>query len=153
MRVITQADQRWALGSIKSLNLLANVLAMQTAADQGAQEAILLRDAHIIEGCSSNVFIVKNGQVFTTPEQPAMLSGITRQVVLRLLHQLSIPHQQGPLSADQLESADEIWLTSSTKEVTPVIAVNDQPVGDGQAGPLWHRVFQAYQTQLEADDE
>jgi D-alanine transaminase len=145
IRAVTLADTRWADCHIKSTNLLPNVLQRQTAIDAGADEAILLRDQHAIEGTTSNLFIVKDDILRTPPQSRHMLGGITREVIIELCHENYIVVQEKPISEDALHDADEIWLTSSTREIMPVTTLNLHAVGKGVPGPHWLQMIDLYQ--------
>ncbi len=138
-------DIRWARCDIKAVTLLANVLARREAARRGAAEAILVRDGEVTEGAASNVFAVLGGVLVTPPKGPRLLPGITRDVVLELAAAEGIPAREAPVAADDLDRAEEIWLTSSTRELVPVTRLDGVPVGDGRPGPLWRRLDAAYQ--------
>jgi D-alanine transaminase len=144
--VITCADTRWQLCHIKSISLLSNVLLRQQAVETGAVEAILIRDDYVTEGAASNVFIVQKGVVMTPPKGPFLLSGITRDLILEVMATAQLPYQETAISAAQLRVAEEIWITSSTREILPVIMLDDKPVSDGKPGPLWSHVWQLFQT-------
>jgi D-alanine transaminase len=145
IRVITLDDIRWHRCDIKATTLLANVLARAVATDEGADEAILVRDGAAMEGTASNLFIVSNGLLITPPDSHEVLPGITRDLVLELAAANGIPYAQASIGVDELGHADEIWLTSSTREVAAVVDLNGTPVGDGRPGPLWHRMDALYQ--------
>jgi D-alanine transaminase len=117
LSAITVPDLRWQRCDIKSVNLLANVLARQQAREAGADEAILTRDGEALEGSSSNLYVVRDGVVITPPEQSRMLSGITRAVILKLAEQHRVPVQQRAIAVDELNSADEVWISSSLREL------------------------------------
>jgi len=142
--VITLPDQRWDRCDIKSVALLANVLARQHAADQSAVEAILLRDGMLTEGAASNVFVVTDGVVRTPALSPAILSGVTRAFLLDVIRDGGQPCREEPVSEEDLRVADEIWLTSSTKELIPVTRLDGQPVGSGLPGPAWREALDRY---------
>jgi len=142
---ITLEDIRWQNCYIKSLNLLPNCIANESAHRQEAQEAILLRDNIVTEGTSSNVFVIKNGHVLTTPITPHILNGITRHLTLTILQQQNIPYSETDIPLTTLREADEIWITSSTREIAPVINLDKSPVADGKPGPIWQRVYADYQ--------
>ncbi len=151
LKVITLEDIRWHRCDIKATTLLANVLARAQASKEGADEAILIRDGAAVEGSASNLFIVSNGLLITPPNSKELLPGITRDLVLELAAQAGIPLAQAQIGVAELEAADEIWLTSSTREVSAVVQLNDQPVGDGTPGERWRQMdhlFQAYKEQL-----
>jgi len=160
---ITLEDIRWKYCHIKTIALLPNVLLRQQALDAGAVEAILIRDNEVTEGAASNLFIVRDGVIITPPKGPVLLPGITRDLVLELAQQTDIPCRETSISPDELKAADEIWLTSSTKEILPVTRLDGQAVGTDPAdkpGPLWQRMIAIYQDykqqypdQIEAQDK
>lgn len=145
LAVVTLADSRWARCQIKATTLLANVLHKQDATAQGADDALLVRDGLVIEATASNAFAVLDGVVVTPPVDPGMLTGVTRNLVLELAAGAGIETREAPLPAADLVHASELWLTSSTREVSPVTRVDGQPVGDGRPGPLWRRIDGLYQ--------
>ncbi len=138
-------DERWGRCDIKAITLLANVLARQTAVEQGAIEAILLRDGRLTEGAASNVFVVHGDVVRTPPLDRGILPGITRRFVLDLLEGHSRPVFEEAILESDLRTADEIWLTSSTKEILAVTRLDGQPVGVGRPGPVWRETLDGYQ--------
>ena len=148
---VTLEDIRWGRCDIKSTALLPNVLATQQAQVRGAEEAILIRDGRLTEGASSNIFVVREGRVRTPPTSHAILAGITREVVIELLRSASIPIEEVDVPASDLDRAEEIWRSNSTREVAPITQLNGSPVGDGRPGPLWLRIralFDAYKERL-----
>ena len=145
---ITREDERWANCYIKSLNLLPNILAKQEAHDAGAFEAILIRDGVVTEGSSSNVFIVKNGTVITPPLSKHILAGITRMAVLNILKETGIPYEEKNFSEKELLGADEVFITSTTSEVLPVVSINGLPVGSGKPGELTKRIYKEFQKRI-----
>lgn len=150
--VISRRDTRWARSCIKSTSLLANVLAAAEAHRDNAAETLFTdADDGVLEGSSSNVFAVIDGRVVTPSLRESILSGITRSVIQRILARLGQPQttvEHLPLSA--LRRAEEIWISSSTREVLPVTQLDGQPVGDGRPGPVWAEVQNALQ--VENDD-
>jgi branched-chain amino acid aminotransferase len=131
--------------AIKSCNLLNNVLAVREAQARGAVEALMLNAAgDLAEGASSNVFLVKRGRVSTPPLEAGILAGITREVVLELLPDLGIEARETRLGVEDLRAADEVFITSSLREVAPVRAVDGRPVGEGRPGPVTTAVLSAY---------
>jgi D-alanine transaminase len=142
---VTVEDVRWQWCYIKSINLLPNILLRQQAVDEGAEEAILIREGWVTEGAASNVFIVRGGKLVTPPQSALLLPGITRDLVVELAGQNGIDCEQAPISAEELHAADEIWLTSSTREILPVTRLDGKPVGSGDPGSLWRRVYDIYQ--------
>jgi len=150
IRAITLEDNRWKHCNIKAITLLPNVLLRQEAVDAGTAEAILIKDGFAIEGAASNIFIVSNGILITPPNSPALLPGITRDLILELAVNNAIPHREADIPLDELLSADEIWLTSSTREISPVIMLDDTTVDEGAPGPVWKRMISLYQDYKEA---
>ncbi len=142
---ITARDFRWEKCHIKSTSLLGNVLARQMSADVGATETILLRAGFVTEASSSNVFVVKNGKVAAPPQDNLILLGITYDLVVRLANEGKLDLAIRPVSEAELRSADEIWISSSTKEVLAVTSLDGKPVGAGKPGPLFRRMHALYQ--------
>lgn len=152
---ITLDDPRWHLCHLKAITLLANVLLRQAAVDAGAVEAILVRNGQVTEGAASNLFVCLEGWLVTPPKSPLLLPGITRDLVLELAERYGIPWREETLSFEQLRSASEVWLTSSTREILPVTRLDGQPVGEGTPGPIWRRLwvlYQAYKDRLRQGD-
>ncbi|HHJ81373.1 MAG TPA: D-amino acid aminotransferase [Candidatus Tenderia electrophaga] len=147
---ISLEDIRWKYCHIKAIALLPNILLRQQAIEAGAQEAILIRDGLITEGAASNLFMVKDGLIKTPAKGPFLLPGITRDLVLELAAANNIQYQEGSFGLDELQQADEIWLSSSTKEVLPVTRLDDKAVGNGQPGPVWQRMRRLYQDYKQA---
>jgi D-alanine transaminase len=151
VRAITLNDLRWARCDIKAISLLGNVLLRQQALDADAAEAILLRDGSVTEGAASNIFVVLDGIIVTPPKGPALLPGITRDLVLELVEAAGLSYREASISETELRKAREIWLTSSSREVVPVTMLDGVIVGDGSPGALWkqlHRLFQDYKARL-----
>ena len=147
---VTTADIRWARCDIKAIALLANALLRQQAIDQGAVEAILVRDGVVTEGAASNIFVVKNGRLITAPKGPFILPGITRDLVVEIARAHGINCDELPVKLETLSSADEVWLTSSTKEILPITRIDDKPVGSGKPGPMHARMFALYKEYKQA---
>jgi D-alanine transaminase len=146
---VTVADNRWLRCDIKSVSLLANCLLRQAAVDAGAVESVLLREGMLTEGSASNIFLVKNGVIMTPPKSNFILPGITYDVVIELARANGMPLDIRQVSEAEVRSADELWLTSSTKEVLPISTLDGKPVGHGEQagrpGPLAARMNQLYQ--------
>ncbi|MBS1230850.1 MAG: D-amino acid aminotransferase [Proteobacteria bacterium] len=142
--VITTADIRWGRCDLKSVALLANILARQQAADANCTEAIMLRDGLLTEGSATNVFCVKNGVIITPAKDHRILPGITYDVVLELAVRHGAAHQVRDVSEAELRSADELWLTSSTKEVLAITTLDGKPVGSGKPGPVTRQMHEWY---------
>jgi len=145
VKALTMEDNRWEMCHVKATTLLANVLLRQQAVEQGCAEAILIRNGTVTEGAASNLFAVIDG-VLTTPKKTMdILPGITRQVILELAKAHDMTHCEATISVQQLQTAREIWITSSTREIVPVIELNGQPVGDGKPGAVWQTMNQLFQ--------
>ena len=147
---ITLEDIRWKHCHIKAIALLPNILLRQQAIDAGAQEAILIRDGQVTEGAASNLFIIKNGIIKTPPKGPFLLPGITRDLVLELATDNDLPYEETDITQAELFDADEIWLSSSTKEVLPVTQLDEVIVGNGTPGPVWQKMILLYRAYKQA---
>jgi D-alanine transaminase len=148
---VTARDFRWEKCQIKSTSLLGNVLARQISADAGATETILLRDGNVTEASASNVFVVKNGVVAAPPRDNLILLGITYELLVRLAEEGAVRLEIRPIAEAELRAADEVWLTSSTKEVLAVTTLDGKPVGTGKPGALFrrmHALFQEHKAKL-----
>jgi D-alanine transaminase len=142
---VTARDFRWEKCHVKSTSLLGNVLARQISADAGATETILIRDGHVTEASASNVFIVKDGVVVAAPQDNLILLGITYELLVKLAAQGALELDVRPFTEAELRAADEVWLSSSTKEVLAVATIDGKPVGDGKPGPVFRRMHALYQ--------
>ena len=147
---VTLEDIRWQWCDIKAITLLANVLMRQQAADQDAAEALLIRDGLVMEGSSSNVFVIKTGVICTPPKSPLMLPGITRDLILELAQAQGLDCRECDITETELRNADEIWISSSTREIVPVTRLDGKAVGDGTPGPLWHVMMDHYRQYKDA---
>ena len=146
---LTVADTRWARCDIKSTALLPNVLAQQQAKEAGAHEAIFVRDGIALEGSHSNLFAVRAGEVWTYPACNYILDGITRVAVLELAAAMGIPVRLSAIPLADLYAADEVFLTGTTTEVLPVVAVDGRRIGHGLPGPVTAKLREAYLLQVE----
>ena len=143
--IITVPDQRWARRDIKSVALLAQVLAKQAAAEAGVAEAWMVEDGEVTEGGSSTAFIVTaDGRIVTRPLSHAVLPGITRQSVMRLASEAQLRVEERPFTVAEAAGAAEAFLTSATSLVLPVVTIDGKPVGDGRPGPLTRRLREIY---------
>ncbi|WMJ07271.1 D-amino acid aminotransferase [Nitrosomonas sp. sh817] len=142
---ITAIDNRWIRCDVKAISLLPNVLLRQLAVDVHALETILIRDSFLTEGAASNIFIVSNNVLLAPPKSHLMLPGITYDVVLELAAANGIPHEIRQISEHEIRKADEILLTSSTKEIMPITLLDNQAVGGGKPGELFARLHTLYQ--------
>ncbi len=151
VKAFSMEDSRWKLCDTKAITLLANVLLRQTAVDNGGAEAILFKDGYLTEGAASNVFAVLDGILITPPKSPAILPGITRDIILEIARKNNIPCAEQTIAQTDLKKASEIWITSSTREIIPVVDLDDQMIGNGKPGPVWktfYKLFQEYKQSL-----
>ena len=142
---ITAVDNRWLRCDIKAIALLPNVLLRQEAVQAGCVEAVLLRDGCMTEGAASNIFVVRNNVLLAPPKNHLMLPGITYDVVLELAQAAGIRHEVREIPEAELRSAQEVWLTSSTREVLAITRLDGTPVGNGKPGPMFSRMYALYQ--------
>ncbi|MFZ2540744.1 MAG: D-amino acid aminotransferase [Gallionella sp.] len=143
---VTAPDNRWLRCDIKAIALLPNVLLRQMAIDAGCAETILIRDNKFMtEGSASNIFVVKNGKLLAPPKDNLMLPGITYDVVLEIATANHIPHEVRRIAAAEVFDADELLLTSSTKEVLAITTLDGKPVGTGKPGEMFAKLHQLYQ--------
>lgn len=147
---VTADDIRWQRCDIKAIALLANALLRQQAIEQQAAEAILIREGVVTEGAASNIFFVKDDHLVTPPKGPFILPGITRDLVVEIAHANGIACDEQPIKATLLPSADELWLTSSTKEILPITRLDGKPVGRGKPGPMHAKLFALYKEYKQA---
>ncbi|MEK7304487.1 MAG: aminotransferase class IV, partial [Pseudomonadota bacterium] len=142
---ITVPDIRWQRCDIKAIALLPNVLMRQQATEQGAAEAILLRDGLMTEGSASNIFLVLKGMLVTPPKGPYILPGVTRDLALELARAHGLACEERAVTESELRSTDELMLSSSTKELLPITRLDGKPVGNGKPGALHARLHALYQ--------
>lgn len=147
IRAVTVPDRRWARVDIKTVQLLPNVLSYQTALDQGADDAVLVRDGIALEGAASNLFFVFDGTVVTHPATNRILPGITRHVVLELAEALETPMALRAVQVEEIREADEIFFTGTVSEVRPCVEVDGRPVGNGTAGPVTRKLLDAFRNE------
>lgn len=151
VKAITLEDSRWQFCNIKAIALLAHLLHRQEAVDHDCAEAILIKDGLVTEGAASNVFAVIEGVLVTPPKDNRILAGITRDVILELAEKNTIPHCERDISLAELKTATEIWVTSSTREIIPVVELDGVTVADGKVGAVWYtmnNIFQTYKQSL-----
>jgi D-alanine transaminase len=146
---VSARDFRWERGDIKSISLLGNVLARQMSADHGATETIMFRDGHLTEAAASNVWVVHEGAVLGAPKSEHVLEGIRYELIRELCEEEGIAYNLRPIAETDVFSADELLLSSATKEILPVTSLDGEPVGHGalrgKPGPVYARLFEAYQ--------
>jgi D-alanine transaminase len=142
---VVREDIRWLRCDIKATALLAAVMLRQEADEAGVEEAILVRDGLALEGSTSNLFIVLDGVLITPPKGRLLLPGITRDLVLELADRAGLPSREADVPVAALHDAEEVWITSSTREVMPVTRIDGRPVGAGRPGAYWKRIDDQYQ--------
>lgn len=142
---VSAADFRWARCDLKTTALLANCLLRQVAVDKGCAETVLFRDGFLTEGAASNIFVVRDGVMLAPPKSHLMLPGITYDVVLELAATHGLEHRVREILEDEVRTADELWLTSSTKEVLAITSLDGRPIGDGRPGPVGREMHAWYQ--------
>lgn len=147
-KAVLTEDIRWLRCDIKTLNLLPNVLAKQKAIENGAVEAIMHRGNIVTEGSASNVFIVKDGTVYTHPANNYILNGITRQKVLEICRKNKIAVHEETFTVDDLFQADEVFITATKLDIIPIIQVNDQIIGNGKRGKVAETVLQDFRASI-----
>ncbi|GMR12338.1 MAG: aminotransferase class IV [Gemmatimonadota bacterium] len=141
---ITVPDRRWSRVDVKTISLLPNVLAQQAASDAGVANAVFVKDGNALEGTHNNLFAVFDGVVTTHPATHEILHGITRAVVLELAGRMGISVEQRAIPVEEFRSADEIFFTGTTTEIHPAVSLDGHRVGDGTAGPVTRRLFEAF---------
>jgi D-alanine transaminase len=142
---VSAQDNRWLRCDIKSISLIGNCLLRQLSAEAGAVETILFRHGKLTEASASNVFIVKRGVIYSPPKTNLILPGITYDVVVELARANGVPLEFRDIPEADVRSADELWVTSSSKEVLAVVELDGKRIGDGRPGPVFRRMYQLYQ--------
>jgi len=142
---VTAVDDRWHRCDIKSISLIGNCLLRQVSVDAGAVETILFRDGKLTEASASNVFVVKGGRILSPAKSNLILPGITYDVVLELAQSGGLPLELRDVSEAEVRGADELWVTSSSKEVLAIVTLDGKPVGEGKPGPMFRRMYALYQ--------
>lgn len=151
IRAVLAEDKRWHHCDIKSTSLLGNILAKKKATDAGCDEAILHRDQVVTEGSSTNVWVVKDGTVFTRPADHFILNGITRMRILSILAAENIPHEEKAFTTGELLSADEVFISSTTKEIVPVIEVDGKKISNGWPGEMTKKLQSLFVKEIEKE--
>ncbi len=151
VKAISMDDTRWQLCNIKAITLLGNILHRQAAVDKGCAEALLVKDGYLLEGAASNVFAVFDGVLCTPPKTNEILPGITRDVILDLAKRNNISCSEDKIPFSKIKNATELWVTSSTREIVPIVELDGDIIGDGKPGSVWHtmhNILQAYKQSL-----
>lgn len=141
----TAVDFRWQRCDIKSISLIGNCLLRQLSADAGEAETILLRDGLLTEASASNVFIVKSGVIQAPPKSNLILPGITYDVVVEIAGNAGLPLELRDIPEAEVRAADEVWVTSSSKEILAIVSLDGNRIGDGKPGPMFRRMYALYQ--------
>jgi len=142
---VSAIDYRWLRCDIKSTSLIGNVLLRQLSAEAGAAETILFRDGRLTEASASNVFVVKAGVVLAPPKSSLILPGITYDVVIELAQAGGLPLELREVGEAEVRGADELWVSSSSKEVLAIVRLDGAPIGEGRPGPVFRRMYRLYQ--------
>jgi len=142
---VSAEDYRWQRCDIKSISLIGNVLLRQLSAEAGAAETILFRAGKLTEASASNVFIVSRGVIAAPPKSSLILPGITYDVVAELARANAMPLELREVGEAEVRAADELWVTSSSKEVLAIVSLDGRPVGEGRPGPVFRRMYGLYQ--------
>ena len=143
--VVTAPDERWLHCDLKTISLVGNVLARQFAADHEAVEMVMFRDGYLTEASASNVLVVRQGKVIAPPKDNLILPGITYDATAELARDGGLPFEMRPVKKEEALSADEMWLSSSTKEVLAVTTLDGKPFSAGKPGPMFRRMHALFQ--------
>ncbi|WP_459949932.1 D-amino acid aminotransferase [Denitratisoma sp. agr-D3] len=142
---VSAADNRWLRCDIKTISLLANCLLRQKAVDAGCAETVMFRDGMLTEGAAANIFVVKDGVLLAPQKNHLMLTGITYDVVLEIAARHGLPCQVRDITDAELRAADELWLSSSTKEILAIVSLDGRPIANGRPGPIYRQMDGWYQ--------
>ncbi len=142
---VSAHDNRWLRCDIKSISLIGNCLLRQLSAEEGEAETILFRDGRLTEASASNVFVVKRGVIVSPPKSNLILPGITYDIVTELARANGLPLEFRDVTQAEVRAAEEVWVTSSSKEVLPIVTLDGRPVGEGRPGPVFARMYLLYQ--------
>ena len=142
---ITRDDTRWSQCDTKATSLLANIMFAQEAKNHGVEEVILIRDGIVTECSSSNLFLVKNNCIYTHPKGPYILPGITREIAIDCAKYCDIEVKEVTFDKDSLMDADEVWISSSTREIVPINRIDNSLINNGKVGEIWSLIYDRYQ--------
>ena len=142
---ITRDDTRWSQCDTKATSLLANIMFAQEAKNHGVEEVILIRDGIVTECSSSNLFLVKNNSIYTHPKGPYILPGITREIAIDCAKYCDIEVKEVTFNKDSLMDADEVWISSSTREIVPINRIDNSLINNGKVGEIWSLIYDRYQ--------
>jgi len=144
-KAVTAQDFRWHRCDLKTISLIGNCMLRQISAEEGAIETILFRDGKLTEASASNAYIVKDGVIATPPKDNLILPGITLDVVFDIVERGKLPLQVREITEAEVRGADEVWVSSSSKEIVAVVDLDGRPVGNGRPGPVFRKAWQLYQ--------
>ena len=144
-KAVSAQDFRWHRCDLKTISLIGNCMLRQLSFEEGAIETLLLRDGKLTEASASNAYIVKNGVIATPPKDNLILPGITLDVVFDIVERGKLPMEVREITEAELRGADEVWVTSSSKEVVAIVDLDAKPVGNGRPGPVFRKAWQLYQ--------
>ena len=150
LSVISIPDMRWLMCHIKSTSLLGNVLARQQAVDAGVDEVIQFRDGFMTEGASANIWVVKDGVLLAPPRNHLILEGVRYRLLEELAAKAGVPFEARPISEEEVANADELMLTSATREVLPILQYNSAPVGTGKPGAVYAALRAGYDEMIDS---
>ena len=142
---ITRDDTRWSQCDTKATSLLANIMFAQEAKNHGVEEVILIRDGIVTECSSSNLFLVKDNSIYTHPKGPYILPGITREITIDCAKYCDIEVKEVTFDKDSLMDADEVWISSSTREIVPIKRIDNSLINNGKVGEIWSLIYDRYQ--------
>ena len=150
LTAISIPDERWLHCEIKSVSLLGNVLAKQQAVDANADEVVQFRDGYLTEGSSTNIWVVSGGKLLAPPKNNLILEGIRYGLMGELAAEAGIPFEARQISQQEVEEADELMLSSATKEVLAIVSLDGKPVGSGKPGPVFEQLRAGYDARIAA---
>ncbi|ARP92875.1 D-amino acid aminotransferase [Bordetella genomosp. 9] len=148
--LISIPDERWLHCDIKSVSLLGNVLAKQRAVDAGADEVVQFRDGMLTEGATCNIWVAAGGRLLAPPKNHLVLEGIRYGLMAELAEEAGIPFEMRPITRAEVETADELMISSATREVLPVSMLDGKPIGGGTPGPVYSRLREGYDRRIAA---
>ncbi|WP_282141386.1 D-amino-acid transaminase [Cytobacillus oceanisediminis] len=151
VKAILIEDIRWLRCDIKSLNLLGNIMAKQKAAQSGCFEAIQHRGGTVTEGSSSNIAIVKDGTLYTHPATNLILNGITRRKINEICRENGVALEESAFTKDDLLDADEVFMSSTSAEITPITEIEGKPIGNGSSGPITNKLQNLFEEAIEKE--
>ena len=144
-KAVSAQDFRWQRCDLKTISLIGNCMLRQLSAEEGAVETILFRDGKLTEASASNAYIVKGGVIATPPKDNLILPGITLDVVFDIVKRANLPMEVREIAEAEVFGADEVWVTSSSKEIVAIVDLDGKTIGTGKPGPVFRKAWQLYQ--------